>query len=93
MTESDVGRYECIVTNEHGESRQRIQLALSEYPRVLQPLEEIHIKANSSGRIMCRISGYPPCEVKWFRDWEPITPSFRFRVSLCGAVPSLCVCS
>ncbi|XP_069178633.1 LOW QUALITY PROTEIN: muscle M-line assembly protein unc-89 [Procambarus clarkii] len=79
MTESDVGRYECIVTNEHGESRQRIQLALSEYPRVLQPLEEIHIKANSSGRIMCRISGYPPCEVKWFRDWEPITPSFRFR--------------
>ncbi|KAK8750916.1 hypothetical protein OTU49_015055 [Cherax quadricarinatus] len=79
MTDADVGRYECIVTNEHGESRQRIKMALCEYPRVLQPLEEIHIKANSSGRLMCRISGYPACEVRWYRDWEPIVPSFRFR--------------
>lgn len=82
MTEVDVGPYECIATNEHGESRQRIKLSLSEYPRVLQPLEEIHLRANTSGKIMCRISGYPTCEVKWYRDWEPIIPSFRLRVSL-----------
>ena len=81
MVESDRGAYECMVSNEYGRSRQRIKLDLSEYPRVLQPLEELHLRANSSGKIMCRISGYPACDVKWYRDWEPLPSSFKFRVS------------
>lgn len=85
MNESDVGVYECHVTNEHGASRQRIKMALSEYPRVLQPLEELHLRANSSGKIMCRIAGFPACQVKWYRDWEPLVPSYRFKVGV-GAV-------
>ncbi|XP_050698180.1 obscurin-like isoform X5 [Eriocheir sinensis] len=81
MTEGDIGLYDCLVTNEYGQSRQRLRLDLSEYPRVLQPLEELHLRANSSGKIMCRISGYPACDVKWFRDWEPLPSSYKFRPS------------
>ncbi|XP_042877694.1 obscurin-like isoform X2 [Penaeus japonicus] len=79
MTEGDVGTYECVVRNEHGESRQRIKMDICEYPRVLEPLEELHLKANSSGKIACRISGFPPCHVQWFRDWEPIASTFKLR--------------
>ncbi|XP_069971392.1 obscurin-like isoform X4 [Penaeus vannamei] len=79
MTEADVGTYECLVRNEHGESRQRIKMDICEYPRVLEPLEEIHLKANSSGKIACRITGFPPCQVQWFRDWEPIAFTYKLR--------------
>lgn len=75
-----MGTYECVVRNEHGESRQRIKMDICEYPRVLEPLEELHLKANSSGKIACRISGFPPCHVQWFRDWEPIASTFKLRV-------------
>ncbi|XP_047481491.1 obscurin-like [Penaeus chinensis] len=79
MTEADVGTYECLVRNEHGESRQRIKMDICEYPRVLEPLEELHLKANSSGKIACRITGFPPCQVQWFRDWEPIAFTYKLR--------------
>ncbi|XP_066949349.1 LOW QUALITY PROTEIN: muscle M-line assembly protein unc-89-like [Macrobrachium rosenbergii] len=81
MIEEDIGVYECWVRNEHGQSKQRIRLDLADYPRIMQPLEELHLKANTSGKIMCRISGFPPCQVRWYRDWEPITTGFRFRPS------------
>ena len=80
MVDKDVGVYECFAKNEHGESRQKIHFEIAEYPRVTQHLEETHIRSHANGRIMCRIAGYPPCEVQWYKDWEPLKTSFRLRV-------------
>ena len=81
IKESDVGWYKCFAYNEYGEAQQRIRLAISEYPRVIENLKETFIRAHSAGKLMCRISGVPPCNVKWFKDWQEIEPSIKYKVN------------
>jgi len=75
----DEGWYECVAKNEHGESRQSIRIELCEYPRVTQHLEEMYMRTHGNSRIMCRIAGHPPCDVVWFKDWQPLQTSFRIK--------------
>lgn len=80
MLERDVGIYEAVATNEHGEARQRVKLEIAEHPRfILRPEESIFV-TRKSGRLECRISSYPDAEVKWYKDWQPLAPSSRIRI-------------
>jgi len=79
LTDKHVGTYECVATNEYGESKQKIKFELSDFPRVTQHLQETHLRTQASGRIMCRIAGAPACEVHWYKDWKPLETSFRIK--------------
>ncbi|XP_062553320.1 obscurin isoform X6 [Armigeres subalbatus] len=80
MSERDVGVYEAVATNEYGSVRQRVCLELGEFPRFLQRPEEVFIMGRRSGRVEAKIAGVPFPDVKWYKDWQPITESSRLKM-------------
>ena len=80
MLDRDAGLYEAVATNSFGEARQRIKLEVAEHPRFIERPEENIFITRKQGRIHCRITGYPECEVKWYKDWQPLAPSSRMKM-------------
>uniref|UniRef100_A0A6P4FNS7 Muscle M-line assembly protein unc-89 isoform X5 n=1 Tax=Drosophila rhopaloa TaxID=1041015 RepID=A0A6P4FNS7_DRORH len=81
MLDRDVGWYEAVATNEHGEARQRVRLEIAEHPRFLKRPDETFIMARKNGRIEAKLVGIPLPEVHWFKDWKPIAESSRIKIS------------
>lgn len=65
MLERDVGMYEAIASNEHGEARQRVRMDIAEYPVFIERPEETLVMLRKSGRITARVTGVPYPEIKW----------------------------
>lgn len=81
MLERDVGEYEAVATNEHGSARQRVRLEIAEYPRFIHRPEETFIMTRRNGRLEARVVGVPEPEIKWYKDWQPITESARIKIA------------
>ncbi|XP_037043462.1 obscurin isoform X3 [Bradysia coprophila] len=81
MLERDVGYYDAVASNEHGEARQRVRLEIAEYPRFLKRPNETYIMANRNGRLEARVIGVPDPQIRWFKDWQPIADSARIKIS------------
>lgn len=80
MLDRDAGVYEAVATNAHGEARQRVKLLIAEHPRFIERPEESVFVTRKPGRLQCRITGYPECEIKWYKDWQPLAPSSRIKL-------------
>lgn len=80
MLERDAGEYEAVATNEHGTARQRVRLEIAEYPRFIRRPDETFIMTRRNGRLEARVVGVPDPEIKWYKDWQPITESARIKV-------------
>ncbi|CAG2053135.1 unnamed protein product, partial [Timema podura] len=80
MLDRDVGMYEAVATNEHGEARQRVRLDIAEYPEFITRPEETIIMIRRSGRLEARVIGVPYPEIKWYKDWQPLAPSSRIKI-------------
>lgn len=80
MLDRDVGTYEAIAINEHGEARQRVRLDIAEYPAFIQRPDETIIMIRKSGKITARVTGVPYPEIKWYKDWQPLAPSSRIKI-------------
>ncbi|CAG5100186.1 Similar to Unc-89: Obscurin (Drosophila melanogaster), partial [Cotesia congregata] len=80
MLERDVGMYEAVATNEHGEARQRVRLEIAEYPTFIQRPEESYIMLRRNGHIQARVTGVPFPELKWYKDWKPLAPTARIKI-------------
>ncbi|XP_045524045.1 obscurin isoform X6 [Pieris brassicae] len=80
MLERDVGWYEAVATNEHGQARQRVRLELAEYPQFIRRPEESVVLVRKTARIEARVTGQPYPEIKWYKDWQPIAPSSRIKM-------------
>uniref|UniRef100_A0A0A9VUL5 Muscle M-line assembly protein unc-89 n=1 Tax=Lygus hesperus TaxID=30085 RepID=A0A0A9VUL5_LYGHE len=81
MLERDVGTYEAVATNEHGEARQRVHLEIAEYPEFVKRPEEMTIVARHGGRLEARVVGVPQPEIKWFKDWQPLASTSRIKMN------------
>lgn len=80
MLERDVGMYEAVASNEHGEARQRVRMDIAEYPVFVSRPEESVIMVRKSGRLEARVTGVPYPELKWYKDWQPLYASSRIKV-------------
>ncbi|XP_039752240.1 obscurin-like isoform X7 [Pararge aegeria] len=80
MLERDVGWYEAVATNEHGQARQRVRLELAEYPTFIRRPEETVVLQRRTARIEARVTGVPYPDIKWYKDWQPIAPSSRIKM-------------
>lgn len=89
MLDRDVGYYEAVATNEHGEARQKVKLEIAEYPKFIKRPEEVFILARRTGRIEARVTGVPYPEIRWFKDWQPLAESSRYQTEFYE--PDLCV--
>ncbi|XP_024939523.1 obscurin isoform X4 [Cephus cinctus] len=80
MLDRDVGIYEAVARNEHGEARQRVRLEIAEYPTFIQRPDETVIMIRKSGKIEARVTGVPYPELKWYKDWKPLAASSRIKI-------------
>ncbi|XP_043255290.1 obscurin-like isoform X3 [Colletes gigas] len=80
MLERDEGFYEAVATNEHGEARQRVYLKIAEYPSFIQRPEEVIVMVRRIGQLVARVTGVPFPDIKWYKDWKPLTSSSRIRI-------------
>ncbi|KAG8233551.1 hypothetical protein J437_LFUL013763 [Ladona fulva] len=91
MLDRDVGWYEAVAHNEHGEARQRVRLEIAEFPKFISRPEEIVIMLRRSGRLEARVTGVPYPEIKWYKDWQPLAPSSRIKMMF--HPPDTCILS
>lgn len=82
MLERDVGWYEAVATNEHGEARQRVRLELAELPFFLKRPDIEYVMMRGRARFEARITGIPYPEIKWYRDWKPLATTSRTKVRI-----------
>lgn len=82
MLPRDVGWYEAVARNEHGESRQKVRVEISDYPRFLKRPDETFIMVKKNGRIEARIMGVPYPDIKWYKDWQLLTDTTRIKVGI-----------
>lgn len=88
MLERDAGWYEAVASNEHGQARQRVRLALAEYPRFIVRPRESAVLQRRAARLEARVTGVPFPDIKWYKDWQPLAPSSRIKVVLLFYVSS-----
>ncbi|XP_020716206.1 obscurin isoform X3 [Ceratitis capitata] len=81
MLERDVGWYEAVATNEHGEARQKVKLKIADYPRFLKRPDEAYIMMRKNGRLEAHIVGEPLPEIRWYKDWLPLADSTRIKTN------------
>ncbi|XP_045464016.1 obscurin isoform X11 [Harmonia axyridis] len=81
MLERDVGWYEAVARNEHGEARQRVKLEIAEVPTFLRRPEVEYITLRGKARFEARIVGVPYPEIKWYKDWKPLATSSRIKIA------------
>ncbi|XP_046395296.1 obscurin isoform X2 [Ischnura elegans] len=91
MLDRDVGWYEAVARNEHGEARQRVRLEIAEFPKFITRPEEIVVLLRRSGRLEARVTGVPYPEIKWYKDWQPLAASSRIRMMF--HPPDTCILS
>jgi serine/threonine protein kinase len=80
MLDRDVGWYEAVARNEHGEARQRVRLEIAEFPEFIRRPEIQYVMHRGKGRFDARIVGVPYPEIKWFKDWKPLATSTRIKI-------------
>ncbi|XP_050346638.1 obscurin isoform X5 [Nymphalis io] len=80
MLERDVGWYEAVASNEHGQARQRVRLQLAEYPAFVRRPEEAVVLQRRLARIEARVAGVPFPDIKWYKDWQPLAQSSRVKM-------------
>lgn len=82
MLDRDVGMYEAVATNEHGEARQRVRLEIAEFPMFLRRPAIENVMVRGKARFDARIVGVPYPEIKWYKDWQPLASSTRIKVCI-----------
>ncbi|XP_050295068.1 obscurin-like isoform X13 [Anthonomus grandis grandis] len=81
MLDRDVGWYECVARNEHGEARQRVRLEIAEVPYFIQRPDIEYGMVRGRVQFVARIVGVPYPEIKWYRDWKPLAASTRIKIN------------
>ncbi|XP_023017381.2 obscurin isoform X4 [Leptinotarsa decemlineata] len=81
MLERDVGWYEAVAKNEHGEARQRVRLEIAELPYFIRRPEIEYVMLRGKAKFEARIIGVPYPEIKWYKDWKPLAASTRIKIA------------
>jgi len=75
------GEYTVVASTPQGKAEKKIYLDLADPPVFIEPLQEKTISSKSFLKLVCRVDGIPYPEVKWSKDWKPITDSVRTKIS------------
>ncbi|KAL3855233.1 hypothetical protein ACJMK2_014453 [Sinanodonta woodiana] len=79
-TQDTIGDYKCFVKNDLGADMRVFQLQLADPPTILEPPKDILLINRESGTLECRVDGIPKPQVKWLKDWLPLSESARVKV-------------
>ena len=66
-----------VASNPQGKAEKKVYLDLADPPVFIEPLQEKTISSKSFLKLVCRVDGIPYPEVKWSKDWKPITGKLK----------------
>ncbi|XP_036128071.1 hemicentin-1 [Molossus molossus] len=73
---SDIGRYVCVAENTAGSVTKYLNLNVHVPPSVLGPNpENLTVVVNNFISLTCEVSGFPPPELSWLKNEQPIKPN------------------
>ncbi|KFO28580.1 Hemicentin-1 [Fukomys damarensis] len=72
----DVGRYVCIAENSAGSAKKYFNLNVHVPPSVVGPNpENLTVVVNNFISLTCEVSGFPPPDLSWLKNEQPIKPN------------------
>ncbi|XP_047376654.1 hemicentin-1 isoform X1 [Sciurus carolinensis] len=73
---TDIGRYVCIAGNTAGSAKKYFNLNVHVPPSVIGPNpENLTVVVNNFIALTCEVSGFPPPDLSWLRNEQPIKPN------------------
>ncbi|XP_013412510.1 titin [Lingula anatina] len=89
-TKADQGQYMCIVINEKGQSYWTFGLKVEDNPmdkskpEFLKQPASVEVIEGQSAKLRCKVKGYPPPRVLWFKDGKKIYSSEECTIMKTG---------
>uniref|UniRef100_A0A8D2B9D0 Hemicentin-1 n=1 Tax=Sciurus vulgaris TaxID=55149 RepID=A0A8D2B9D0_SCIVU len=73
---TDIGRYVCIAGNTAGSAKKYFNLNVHVPPSIIGPNpENLTVVVNNFIALTCEVSGFPPPDLSWLRNEQPIKPN------------------
>nr|XP_051676343.1 hemicentin-1 isoform X2 [Oryctolagus cuniculus] len=73
---ADIGRYACVAENTAGSAKKYFNLNVHVPPSVVGPNpENLTVVVNNFISLTCEVAGFPPADLTWLKNGQPIKPS------------------
>nr|XP_044998229.1 hemicentin-1 isoform X3 [Jaculus jaculus] len=73
---ADIGRYVCVAENTAGSAKKYFNLNVHVPPTVIGPNpENLTVVVNNFISLTCEVSGFPPPDLSWLKNEQPIKPN------------------
>ncbi|XP_044798653.2 hemicentin-1 isoform X3 [Bubalus bubalis] len=73
---TDIGRYVCVAENTAGSAKKYFNLNVHVPPSVIGPNpENLTVVVNNFISLTCEVSGFPPPDLSWLKNEQPIKPN------------------
>ncbi|XP_036351171.2 hemicentin-1 [Ochotona princeps] len=78
---ADIGRYMCVAENTAGTAQKYFNLNVHVPPSVIGPNpENLTVVMNNFISLTCEVTGFPPPDLTWLRNEQPIKPNTNVLV-------------
>ncbi|XP_077013357.1 hemicentin-1 isoform X4 [Tamandua tetradactyla] len=73
---TNIGRYVCVAENTAGSAKKYFNLNVHVPPSVIGPNpENLTVVVNNFISLTCEVSGFPPPDLSWLKNEQPISPN------------------
>ncbi|XP_026645393.1 hemicentin-1 [Microtus ochrogaster] len=73
---TDIGRYVCVAENTAGSAKKYFNLNVHVPPGIIGPTHEhLSVVVNHFISLTCEVSGFPPPDLSWLKNEQPIKPN------------------
>ncbi|KAL1775484.1 hemicentin-1 isoform X4 [Sigmodon hispidus] len=78
---TDIGRYVCISENIAGSAKKYFNLNIQVPPGIIGPTHEhLSVVVNHFISLTCEVSGFPPPDLSWLKNEQPIKPNTNILI-------------
>ncbi|CAI9728755.1 titin isoform X6 [Octopus vulgaris] len=89
-SKDDVGQYMCIAVNDMGKCTEYFIVTLNKntqpmkIPELLKKFDDIEVRPGQLVRFRCKVKGYPPPRITWYKDGKILKESGNLKLEKFG---------
>ncbi|XP_036361691.1 titin isoform X3 [Octopus sinensis] len=89
-SKDDVGQYMCIAVNDMGKCTEYFIVTLDKntqpmkIPELLKKFDDIEVRPGQLVRFRCKVKGYPPPRITWYKDGKILKASGNLKLEKFG---------